>query len=215
VAVRKIKNRGGSITGQFPSFKMPTQMIQYESTIERDLCYVLEFDEGVTHYEAQPFRIYYIGGDTKVHSYTPDFHVFHADGTKDIVECKPNTRLYDQHTQQQMEIGQAWADANDHTFVVITDEELRQGHNLANIKLLWRFRQMAIEYKLVTRTIEYLKQRPQGASLMEVAAYAESSPERYALAPFLLCLVFQRVLLTDLAQPLSPESQLWLPIMNQ
>jgi hypothetical protein len=156
-----------------------------------------------------------MGTDAKIHTYTPDFYVIHSDGTKDIVECKPTTRLDNPHTQQQIEIGQTWADANDHTFVLVTDEELRRGHNLANIKLLWRFRRMSIEFQLINRTIEYLKQFPQGAPLMKVAAYAEDAPERQALAPFLLSLIFQHVVLTDLAQPLSPESQIWLPMIDQ
>jgi len=57
---RKITNRGTKKqTGLFPSEKNE-KTIEYESSIELDYFYLLEFDEDVVSYEEQPFSIHYL-----------------------------------------------------------------------------------------------------------------------------------------------------------
>jgi len=210
MAVRKVKNGGGNLIGMFPSFKMPGQTIFYESSIERDLCFVLEFDASVVSYAAQPFCITHTTPDGVTHRYTPDFQVVHASGDRDLVECKPAARLADPHTQQQITIGQTWADANGYTFALVTDADLRHGHRLGNIKLLWRYRQLAVEQHLIARIMGYVHHHP-GATIQETAAYATENPQPPAHIPFLCHLLFQHIITTDLTQPLSAHSPLWLP----
>jgi TnsA endonuclease N terminal len=134
MGVRRVRNSGENVIGTFPSLKMREQ-IPYESTIERDLLFFLEYDARVVRYQAQPFEIVGSSADGTAHSYIPDFQVIRTDG-QEIVECKPAARLNDVHTQQQLALGQTWADTNQHLFVVITDTHLRAGHRLANLKLL-------------------------------------------------------------------------------
>lgn len=58
--VRRITNRGRDrVIGKFASLKMQ-QIIQWESQIERDCCYWLEFDRDVIAYRSQPLIISYI-----------------------------------------------------------------------------------------------------------------------------------------------------------
>jgi hypothetical protein len=71
--VRKVSNRGGNTIGHFPSLKMG-RMIDYESLIERDLIYLLEFEQDVTWYAEQPLTIPY-HYEEKERDYTPDFHI--------------------------------------------------------------------------------------------------------------------------------------------
>jgi hypothetical protein len=214
MGVRKATNRGRGLNGMFPSFKMPGHTIRYESSIERDLCFVLEFDSSVCSYAAHPFCITHPDSNGRVCSYTPDFWVVHTTGQRDVVECTPAALITDPHTQQQMTIGQAWAAANKCTFVVVTDADVRQGHTLANIKLLWRYRQLAVAYDLIARTVAYVRQYP-GATIRDTVAYVTENPHPPAHHPFLYHLVFHHILMTDLTHPLSLQSCLWLPYQPQ
>jgi len=51
--VRNVSNRGGSVIGRFPSIKME-RMIAFESLLERDFIYLLDYDARVEWFEEQP-----------------------------------------------------------------------------------------------------------------------------------------------------------------
>ncbi len=211
MAVRKPRNGGCNIIGTFPSLKMK-QQIPYESTIERDLLYFLEYDPSVVSYQAQPFVITGSSADGTVHRYTPDFQITRTAGME-LVECKPAAALHKAHTQQQLVLGQQWANANQYAFVVITDTDLRLGHPLANLKLLWRYSRLAVPQHLTTLCLDLLMKEPSGLTFQVLAArLANTSHTQAALlhAPYLYSLLFQHVVCTDLEQPLSPSSHLWL-----
>lgn len=127
----------GPIRGDFPSLKLG-RMVRYQSTIERDLLYYLEYWQAVTWYQEQPITLERILADGQCHRYTPDYEI-HEGSVKTLAECKPTDRLESQQAQQQRRIGQAWAKENGYRFVTFTDTELRAGHQLANLKLLWRY----------------------------------------------------------------------------
>jgi hypothetical protein len=57
--------------GKFPSLKLG-RMVGYQSLIERDFIYLLDFDATVTTYAEQPFSLHYKDG-SKQRRYTPDF----------------------------------------------------------------------------------------------------------------------------------------------
>lgn len=70
--VRKIGINTRSVTGRHGFSGQ-----QYESTLERDLLDLLEFDYNVDRYETQPLIITYVGGDGRIHRYTPDVLVLY------------------------------------------------------------------------------------------------------------------------------------------
>lgn len=192
---------GGAITGGFPSLKMQ-RTIQYASTIERDLLFFLEFDRTVLRYREQPFCATQTLIDGTRHRYTPDFLLGYAD-EQVLVECKPFDRLEHPHTQQQCQMGQQWADENDARFRLVTDTELRAGHQLANLKLLWRYsrfecaeRAKRICLRIVSEAEELLLQDL--CRQLEVQASAS--------LPLVYRLLFHHHLQTDLHQRLSPDS---------
>lgn len=125
------------IRGDFPSLKLG-RMVRYGSTIERDLLYFLEFWQAVSWYQEQPMTIEWIMADGQSRRYTPDYEI-HEGSVKTLAECKPADRLDSSQAEQQRRIGQAWAEENGYRFVTFTDTELRAGHQLANLKLLWRY----------------------------------------------------------------------------
>ena len=89
---RKISNRGGfKVIGKFPSFKLG-RMVWYESQLERDFCYLLEFDRDVISYSEQPFKLdYTLNG--KRRRYTPDFLVIRSSRNPLVIEVKPESKI--------------------------------------------------------------------------------------------------------------------------
>lgn len=209
MSVRRVKNSGGNVIGTFPSLKMREQ-VPYESTIERDLLFFLEYDVSVMRYQAQPFEIAGSSADGTAHSYIPDFQVIRTDG-QEIVECKPAARLNDVHTQQQLALGQTWADTNQHLFVVITDTDLRAGHRLANLKLLWRYSRLAVSVRLIEQCRAFFAAQPGGVPLTVLASFLSGRASSFTQFPALYSLLFQHVLQADLTTPLEPLTRVWLP----
>lgn len=69
--VRKTLPTRRSVGGRFPSFKTG-RVHTYESTLERDHFYHLEFNEFVKDFDEQPFKIEYINEKGQKTRYTPD-----------------------------------------------------------------------------------------------------------------------------------------------
>lgn len=210
MAVRKVRSIGSNIIGSFPSLKMKNQRIAFESTIERDLLFFLEYDSTVTCYYEQPFTIEVTAESGKRSTYTPDFQVIRTNG-KELVECKPEALLKAPHTQHQMELGQQWARENGHTFTLMTDLALRSGHRLANLKCLWRYSRLSVSLLQTAGCIDHLKRHPPGLTLAELVQSRDLAALSSNLLPVLYHLLWKGILLTDLTQPLNDGSLLWLP----
>lgn len=192
----------GPIRGDFPSLKL-RRMVRYHSTIERDLLYFLEFWQTVTWYREQPMTIEHVMADGQVRRYTPDYEI-HEDSTKSLVECKPTERLETPHAQQQRYIGKNWAEENGYRFITFTDTELRAGHQLANLKLLWRYARLRGSY-------------PKQAILNDVRQERRSSVKTLSerlkipvqtLIPIVCHLLFHHQLQMDLYQPFTIVTEL-------
>lgn len=214
--VRKVSNRGGNIIGSFPS-QIKGEKTMYESTIERDFVFFLKFDAAVLTYRAQPMVIIGTDKEENEHTYVPDFLVVRTD-RKEIVECKPEDLLNHPHTRQQIQLGEAWANANNHHFVIVTDKELRKDHTLANLKLLWRYCRTTVPTAIQASCISYLKTQPQGIAFEDIAQFLASiadTPEMqqpYRQAPFIYSMLFHHILQTDLTRLISPATILWLSL---
>lgn len=137
MAVRKVSNRGGNIVGYFPSLKMG-RMVAFESTIERDLLYLLDFEPHIKSFAEQPLVITY-RENTKKRTYTPDFRVEFTNGQTTLVECKPEALVKKDQNVMKFAAGEAWCAERGWNYEVITDQALRRGFGLDNVKFLTRF----------------------------------------------------------------------------
>lgn len=198
------RQSGLHVIGLFSTLKAGP--IWYQSTIERDLIYFLEFDPHVVSYASHPFCIYCFIG-TVEHSYTPDFQIMYTDH-EELVECKPYDKREVEHTKQQVHIGQAWSFENEHTFAFVTDKDLREGCRLANLKLLWRYSRLDVPYKPTRKCLDYVAQHPLSSSLGEVSAHLAGVDGSMRYAPYLYHFLFRHILSADLSKPLTPKTLL-------
>lgn len=194
----------GPIRGDFPSLKLG-RMVRYGSTIERDLLYFLEYWQNVAWYQEQPMTIKYATPDGQIHRYTPDYEI-HEGAVKTLVECKPEARLDSGHAQQQRQIGQTWAEENGYGFVTITDTELRSGHQLSNLKLLWRYarwRDTNLHRQITAKIAQNAS-----CSVDQLCGWLEASPQ--VVVPVVCYLLFHHELQMDLNQPFTTAASLWI-----
>lgn len=175
MSVRRVSNRGGkNIIGKFPSLKMK-RAIAFESTIERDYLYVLDYEAEVTHFEGQPLVIRYEHAGKPLR-YTPDFHIVQA-GRDVLVECKPASRVADEDNQRKFSAGRRFAAERGWEFQVVTDEALRAGARLANIKLLRRYAcHQAIRPEIKGGLYALLRAMPEMSTISQIQAAAKFPP---------------------------------------
>lgn len=206
--VRKVRNRGKNIIGKFPSRKMG-RMVAYESLIERDTIYLLEFDNGVSRYEEQPLTIRY-EDDGKERHYTPDFWVLLENGRQCLVECKPARHVMKEKNQRKYAAARPWCRQHDIAFLVVTDKQLRQGHLLKNVQALSQYALLDSVPTITAEIEEIIKSSDTPPTLADVFDSIQllSPPNRI---PMLYHLLYRQRIFTLLEKvPLSDESVLYV-----
>jgi hypothetical protein len=135
--VRKIPRYGAQKNiGKF--FSVKTGLVAwYESLLERDEMYLLDFDPLVTFWREQPFRIRYVLNG-KTHFYTPDLEV-HRPAGKQIVEVKSQELVDSGKFDSLFRVATSTSQDEGYEFVVVTDRLIRQQPRLDNIKKLWKY----------------------------------------------------------------------------
>jgi len=188
---RKPIHIGTNIIGQFPSLKMK-RMIWFESTIERDFIYILEYDSGIIRFEEQPLTIEYLVG-RKIHKYTPDFKVETAESIV-LVDCKPESELGRVEHQIKFDAAAEWCEERTWDFQVVTDRDIREGNYLLNVKTLVNHARRPVATETLKRAEHILSTR--ACTLRDLAILIEPNGIA-AIEADLLCLAFHGRLKVD------------------
>ena len=209
MAVRRVTHHGGNVIGRFPSLKMQ-RMVSFESTIERDYAYVLDFEPEVTSFSEQPLTIEYPDAD-RVRRYTPDFEVVRTDQRHWLVECKPQQLLHTDDNQRKFAAAQAWCAERGWQFEVVTDTQLRAGYRLQNIQFLTYHARFTFSAKTKSQVQTILAAHPAEMTVGEVADYLADSDLAQSLALIWHMAFHHEVLLPLDGAPLSAQSAIRLP----
>lgn len=136
---RSIHKKGRKrVIGSFNSAKM-RQSIEWESQIERDFLYHLEFDDDVKSYISQPIRYRY-SIDNKYHYHFPDFEIVRRSTSKrKFVEIKPFHVTQKPEFQEITSAIKAKMLSDGFDYVVVTDSQIRIEPIFSNLKLLYRY----------------------------------------------------------------------------
>lgn len=166
-----------SLSGRIP---YKGSSIPYESTLERDLIIVHAFREDVEDIVAQPITIPFVKNGV-TYKYTPDFFikfVENVDRPSMIIEVKPHD-LWQANWREwsdKWKTMRRYCKNNGYTFRIYDESRIRN-IALANINLLMKFRNSAIEKEdqeavleqvqlMGTTTIDYLLTRFYAGSLL-------------------------------------------------
>ena len=129
-------------TGKFMSEKMSPAATYWESTIERDYFFLLDFDRTVNWFRDHPFKIYYKLNGKKRH-YTSDVLVSRGNRIQ-LVEVKDARELDSDDNKKAFQVGKQFCQERGYEYVVVTDAEIRAGYLLENVKLLTRYRKQSV-----------------------------------------------------------------------
>lgn len=214
--VRKIPKSHRSVTGLVAS-KKNQRMASFESSLERDLILLLEFDLNVEYYEEQPITINYIDSEGKEHIYTPDIFVKYR---KDIVPAKWMTPLlYEVKYRQDLfanwkelkpkfRAARAYAKTRGWKFQIITEQEIKTSY-LQNVKFLLPYRRLSFEWSEQEFVLNKLKDMGETNPESLMLACYKDPMNRAKLIPVMWHLVSISMIGIDLGLPLTMHSTLW------
>lgn len=207
MGVRKIKKSYISCTGYFASHKNDRQ-IAFESTLERDVFMILEFDQSVVSYEDQPFTMKYEldGRPTK---YTPDILATFQDGTKKVFEVKYQDAITsDNELQKKLAtVKEAIEDQYALEFETFTDHDIDQVY-LENCKFLYKFAFIQADEKALHQIVDVVQSSPSELSVKEVLANLSTDKnEQLRLLPFIWLTVFQNTSRVNMYEKLTMASR--------
>lgn len=200
--------RRRGIIGKFPSLKMGC-MIGFESLVERDYIYLLDFDPTITEFKEQPFAIrYYHEGKNR--RYTPDFFFVRQD-RKFIIECKPEIFVDDEENQIKWAAAQQWCAANNATFRVVTDADIRNGFHLENIMLLTDHARHQVSAAIKGMIISALMEAQQPLAVAQLMIAVCPDNPQSIITPILNMAYHQGLQIPLDAAPITVESLVYLP----
>lgn len=213
--VRAIKYNYRNITGHMAKGKGEGPA-DFEPSLERDYLTLLEFSPSVTRYEVQPVRIWYTY-ENRERSYTPDVlvHFQPEPGkapTRWLVEVKYRDELRENWHWYRHRIKAAFrfAKAEGYQFHLMTEREIRTPY-LTNARFLLRYRDQPIEDPHLHVLLDKLELlREADPDMLLAAVYLDPWRRAQVLHVLWQC-VAQGYIATDLTQPLTMSSRLWLP----
>ncbi|AQX01453.1 TnsA endonuclease N-terminal domain-containing protein [Elizabethkingia anophelis] len=125
--VREISVKSSSLSGviNINSVKQP---IQFESSLERDFIFLLEFNRDIKQYLEQPLEIVYNDESGKQRKYIPDFIITYYDRPTEIIEIKYESTLKAMKEELQMKFlaAKKYCEKQGFIFKVITDKYIRE-----------------------------------------------------------------------------------------
>ncbi|MDQ3816346.1 MAG: TnsA endonuclease N-terminal domain-containing protein [Acidobacteriota bacterium] len=209
------KNRR-SVTGLVASVKNNT-MRAHESTLERDLLFLLEFDLNVHTYEEQPVRIEFRDSDGHLHTYTPDVLVTYR---KDIAPAKQMPPLLCEvkyrkdlfadwkRLKPKFKAARCFAREKGWRFSILTEHEIRTPL-LENARFLLPYRKLEMDWEQSQLLLQMLGELREATPESLLLACGKELMERARLIPMLWHLVSIGMIGADLNIRLVMHSPIW------
>lgn len=212
---RNIKPTNVSYTGRLRSYKLK-RVVSFESSLERDMIFLLEYSPKVRSYQEQPITIEYFH-DGKKHSYTPDFFVEYdknfASGIRQkpmIIEVKYRKNLRKNWKQLKPKFQAALRYASDRgwRFKIMTEVEIRTPY-LDNIRFLLGYYEHPPEQEHFLKLLQKAKELQNFTAEQLILAATRDVEQRAQMIYGLWYMVAKGNIQTDLSKKLNMQSQLW------
>jgi hypothetical protein len=206
MAFRKVTNKGfRKFIGKFSSF-IHKKIIAYESRLERDFLYLVEWDHlDVLGVWEQACRVHYFDNGRR-RRFTIDFLIKRKRKTQ-MIEIKYSTRAEQPKHQAAFRAARKAANREGYEFKVYTEKTIRQQPRLDNIKLLIYYQRTIIhpQHQILCR--DFFRS-PSKAYLGELTHFFNSKGVETTTV---FALLRWRVVGFDINQPLIPEAIVYLP----
>ncbi len=201
--VRKVSSHRGSAAGRFPSLKM-NRMIAFESLLERDFIYLLDYEPSVTWFEEQPMRIEY-EYEAKQRHYTPDFLIVEQKQPV-LVECKPERFADTEENRRKFAVARHCCQEKGWQFRVVTEQEIRSGFRLQNIRLLTQYARQCIDPFVSNQVLEFLQATQSVVPIRKVVQNLTALPATVVMA-YILYMAYHHQIGMGLDQaPISQDT---------
>lgn len=214
--VRKIPMNHRSVTGRVARVD-GSASTTFESTLERDLFILLDFDLNVAQFEEQPVRIEFLDSLGSLRTYTPDVLITYRSDIIPgkwmrplLVEVKYRKDLWSdwQILRPKFKAAVRYAHAKGWQFKILTEQEIRTPC-LDNAKFLRRFRSTETPFEISAQIREILYELRETTPECLLTALRTSRDAQAEILPFLWHLVAVREIGVDLTLPLTMQSQIW------
>lgn len=215
---RKIGYTYSSVSGSYP-FRSE-KSISFESTLERDLLVLLEYDPRVVDVIEQPVTIEYENSNGRKVTYTPDYLVHYRTASSlfinnsnrsRLIEVKPQFALKSkwQELKPKFRVGMSYAKQQGWRFCIYDEVRIR-GQYLKNIRFINRYKNYQFDQIEGERITAYLKLVGHTAidHLLE-CLYIRSDDKGIALAQ-VWSLIAEKILACDMTMPLNLGTIVWL-----
>jgi hypothetical protein len=187
--------------GNFSSCKMGTSF-RYNSLLQKDFMYWLEFDTDVLSYNTPAITVnYHSNGKEK--SYTPDFQVVRSQ-KKQITEVKSQKTIESEKYSRLYQMLAGLYDETGWTFVVLTEAAIRREPILSNIKLLYGYARESFSVDEYRDCWEIARSNVP-ASLAEIFQILDQHRIRRNV---LFKLLFHNLVEIDIQQPITTNSSI-------
>ncbi len=212
MGMRKVPIGTRSVTG-----KHAMGGAAYESSLERDLITLFQFDRKVEKVITQPVTISYVDDEGKARRYTPDVLVRYrrdstsTEGIKDLLcEVKYRDELAEkfQELRPRFKAAIRYARSQGWRFKIFTDRQIRTPY-LFNARFLLPYREIETGTHSLDRircALSVLNESSPGSLLSTIS---RDKFEQAALIPALWHLVSNFSVGVDLEQPLTMASRIW------
>ena len=187
--------------GHFISCKMKTS-VWYESVLQRDFMYWLEFDPDVVSYttSTKPLKYYNKG---KEELYYPDFQVIRHQ-KKQVVDLKFQKTIKSKKYRQLYPLLYDVCRDAEWEYTVLTESQVKQEPTISNIKLLYRYAREDFSIDEYENCLSILKSTVP-ASLSEIYELLDCQNIRKNV---LFKLLFYSFVEINLKESINPDSQI-------
>jgi len=216
MSVRTIPKNYRNLTGLASSNK--AQKPFFESSLERDMLTLVEFDTNVQSYDVQPVEVPWRNHEGKMRKYTPDILIEYSPG-----QCSFSSRdIILGEVKYRSDIAENWADfkpkfkaaitfakARGWRFKLFTEYEIRTVY-MDNAKFLLPYLNQPLDESHEPLLLDRLKAMRECSVDEVIKSIFHDKWAQAELIPSLWFLVASRRVSTDLTLPLSMSSRIWL-----
>jgi hypothetical protein len=200
-----LPRRAKRFRGKFPSFRL-NRLLSYESLLERDYLYLLEFDhQDALDFQVRPCTIHYTA-DNRRARFVPAFGVVRRH-KKQLVEVTSVQRATSEVSRLRYRIAAQLCEREGYEFVVATEAMIREQPRLDNVKLLIRYQRAPTSAQHQIMCHDLFNAQPE-ASLGEVFDFFVG---RNVDKQTVYALLRWGVLDIDLSRPIASNSLVRLP----